>query len=91
MTTNIKEHHTEKHEGKVEGFGLKILLTEEHRSKKETDDNRATTHHRDNADHGIRQREGIEIDKVGSREKQAHAYDSPVPMERRGTVMLRPP
>lgn len=87
----IQEDHTQEDEGQVNGLCLQVLLTEEHSATHKGDDDGAATHHRDDADHCCWQGQGIEVHEVGCREKHADANDSPVPMERRGLLVLRPP
>ena len=56
-----EEKHGEQDEGEVDELGAEILLVEDHGTEEETDDDGATPHHGDDADHGTVEAEGVEV------------------------------
>ena len=45
LTTDIQEYHSQKYKRQIEGFGLEVLLVEEHRTKHKAYDHATTTNH----------------------------------------------
>ena len=88
---DVEEEHAEEDKGEVKGLGLEVALVEEPGAEEETDDDGAATDHRDDADHGIGQGEGVEVHEVGRGEEEGYADDGPRPVEGCGLLMLGPP
>ena len=91
MTAQIEEEHTDEHQDEVDRLALQILFVEEEGAEEEGDYHTATTHHRDNGNHGILVAEGVEIDEIGCAEKQRDAHNGPLPAEGRARLALRIP
>ena len=91
LRTDIEENHAQQDERQVESLGLEVLLVEEGSTEEETDHHTAATHHRDDANHGIGQRQGVEIEEVGGGEEDTDADDGPMPVKGRGAMVSGPP
>ena len=90
-TTEEEEYHRKNYKPQFDSFNLEIVLFEDESSAKEANNNGASTNHRHNTNHCSWKTQSIEINEVGSREKNADKDDAPVPMEWGSTLMSWPP
>lgn len=74
-TTEEEEEHAQENEHEVEDFAAQVFLVEQDGCTGETDYYAASSYHADDAYHGVGEREGIEVGKVGCREEYAYKYD----------------
>ena len=55
LRADVEEKHSEQHQRQIKSLSLKVLLTEEHRTKHKADDHTAPSNHRHDGDQGVRQ------------------------------------
>ena len=69
--TEVEEEHTQEYEQEIDKLALEILLVENRRSEKKTDDDTAPPDHRHDGNHCSGQAQRVKIYKVGCTQENA--------------------
>ena len=89
--TDVEEEHSEEYEQQVDALATQVLLVKEQCPKKERHNDTSPADHRDDANHRIGLAQGVEIQEVGRREKDADHRYAPMPSEGGRLTAPRPP